>query len=115
MTQMEQAGGTRYYRTAKGSHRHANWTCANFRRSIHLGDVIEMTATEAADFAPCDVCCTGHEVEAHAAKVETEAAAQCPNTGVRNPRFIQSECRDCGKRGTVNRSTGALRAHARAK
>lgn len=106
------ATGTRtYYRTAKGSHRHADWYCANGRRSIQLGDVIEIPAAEVAEWAPCDVCTSAEEVKAHTVKVEARVAEMCTNTGVRNPRCIQSECRDCGKRGTVNRSTGTLRAH----
>jgi hypothetical protein len=106
---------TRYFRTAKGSHRHADWHCANFRRSIHLGDVVELTAAEVAEWAPCDVCCTGHEVTEHAEQARAAAAAQCRNSGVVRPKHIQSECRDCGKRGTVNRATGRLRAHKPAK
>lgn len=101
----------RYFRTARGSHRHLNWTCANFRRSIQLGDVVEMTTAEAADYAPCDVCCTGHEIEAHAAKTAANADAMCPNQGVTHPKRIQSECRNCHKVGKVDRRTGSLRPH----
>jgi hypothetical protein len=102
---------TNYFRTAKGSHRHTNWTCANFRRSIHLGDVIELTAAEAADYAPCDVCCPGDEVKAHAEKAAAKADAMCANAGVTHPKRIQSACRSCGKVGKVDRRTGSLRAH----
>lgn len=111
MTTNENTSGQTYYRTAKGSHRHADWSCANVRRSIHLGDVTEIPATEIADWAACDICCTEAEVVASIAATVAKEAAMCRNTGVRKPKHIQSECRDCGKRGTVNRSTGKLRAH----
>lgn len=114
MTQNEAPAATRYYRTAKGSHRHADWTCANTRRSIQTGAVSEIPAAEAASWAPCDVCCDPTEVRAAATQATAKADGQCANTGVRKPRQIQSECVDCGKRGTVNRSTGSLRAHKRA-
>lgn len=100
-----------YYRTAKGSHRHTDWYCANQRRSIQLGDVSEIPAGQVKDWAPCDVCCPADEVVSHVVAEQAKADEKCANTGVRNPRHIQSECRDCGKRGTVNRSTGTLRAH----
>ncbi len=111
MTNTTDAATRTYYRTAKGSHRHADWTCANTRRSIFLGDVTEIPADEVKDWAACDVCCTEAEVIASVAAVEAKAATMCRNSGVRKPRHIQSECTDCGKRGTVNRSTGTLRAH----
>lgn len=111
MTTTENTGSQTYYRTAKGSHRHADWNCANVRRSIHLGDVTAIPATEIADWAACDICCTEAEVVASIATAEAQAATMCRNEGVRKPRHIQSECRNCGKRGTVNRSTGKLRAH----
>jgi hypothetical protein len=114
MTQTTTTGQT-YYRTAKGSHRHAAWTCANSRRSIQLGAVTEIPAAEVSGWAPCEDCCDTATVKAATAATAAQVAAQCPNTGVRNPKHIQSECRDCGKRGTVNRSTGQLRAHKPAK
>jgi hypothetical protein len=100
-----------YYRTTKGSHRHASRYCANFRRSILLGDVIVIPAAEVTDWAPCADCTTEADQAAAITAAAVKADAMCANTGVRNPRCIQSECRDCGKRGTVNRSTGSLRAH----
>jgi hypothetical protein len=102
---------TRYFRTARGSHRHADFYCANVRRSIMLGPVTELAADEAADWAPCDVCCTGHEVTAHAVTVQAKTAARCRNRGVERPNRIYSVCRDCGKEGKVDRRTGSLRAH----
>jgi hypothetical protein len=114
MTTTETTGQT-YYRTAKGSHRHAAWACANSRRSIQLGGVTEIPADEVAGWAPCEDCCDTAAVKAATAVAAVKAAAQCPNTGVLNPKRIQSECRDCGKHGTVNRSTGQLRAHKPAK
>lgn len=100
-----------FYRTAKGSHRHISFQCANFRRSISLGDVVEIPAGEVKDWAPCDVCCDGHEVIEHAAKVAAKADAMCGNEGVTHPKRIQSNCRTCGKLGKVDRRTGSLRAH----
>jgi hypothetical protein len=100
-----------YFRTAKGDHRHTDFHCANYRRSIHLGDVITMTPAEAADYAPCDVCCPGDEVKAAAAAAQAKSDAMCTNSGVTHPGRIESTCRDCGKRGKVNRSTGKLRGH----
>lgn len=100
-----------YYRTAKGSHRHASYTCANNRRAIELGDVTELTAAEAAEWAACEVCCDDAEVAASAQAAAAKADAQCANGGVRRPKHIESECRDCGKRGKVDRRTGKLRPH----
>jgi hypothetical protein len=100
-----------YFRTAKGSHRHTDWHCANSHRAILLGDPLIIPADEAKDWAPCTVCCDADET--------TEATApatkvRCPNTGVTHPgsRRLHDTCRDCGKPGAVNRSTGTLRAHA---
>lgn len=111
MTNTTDTATRAYYRTAKGSHRHADWTCANTRRSIQLGDVTEIPAGEIKDWAACDVCCTEAEVAASIVAVEAKAEAMCKNSGVRKPRHIESECLDCGKRGKVNRATGSLRAH----
>lgn len=103
-----------YYRTGKGSHRHLDWWCANSKRSIFTGDVQPIPAAQVKDWEPCEVCC-GAEGREHAAKVAAAAAAKaaelCSNPGVVNPQRIQSTCRQCGKPGTVNRSTGRIRAH----
>ena len=104
-----------YYRTARGSHRHTRWTCANVRRSIQMGPVTEIPAAEVADWAPCDVCCGATEVTEHAARTAAATAEKCPNPGVVKPRHIESECRACGKRGKVNRSTGKIAAHKPAR
>lgn len=105
-----------YYRTAAGSRRHSSWYCANSRRSITRGGVTEIPAGEVKDWAPCGHCCKAEVTEARAAKAAAKQANpnQCPNEGVRKPRHIQSECKSCGKRGTVDRRTGALRPHLRA-
>ncbi len=107
---MEQTSGTRetYYRTGCGSHRHGTYYCANHRRSIFTGETIEMTAAEAEGWAPCEVCLPD-EAAAH---VAPPAPARCPNRGVVKPQRMYSNCRDCGKEGKVNRSTGNIKAHA---
>jgi hypothetical protein len=100
-----------YYRTAKGSHRHLSFECANQLRAIRSGTPTVIPAAEVTDWAACEHCCDTAEV---VASVKAAAARQddmCTNSGVLNPRCVQSECRDCGKRGSVNRSTGSLRAH----
>lgn len=104
-----------FYRTAKGSKRHAEWTCANGRRAIASGDPILIPAADVKDWLPCKHCCPADLVQqeraAEQARQTAKAAEQCPNVGVNHPQRIQSECRSCGKRGTVNRTTGTLRAH----
>ncbi len=106
---------TPFYRTAKGSRRHASHQCANGRRSIHTGNPIEIPADQVGDWAPCRFCCPADLVEREgAARQAATAAAQaekCANVGVNHPQRIYSECRSCGKRGAVNRTTGTLRAH----
>lgn len=106
---------SKFYRTAKGSKRHLVWGCANQRRAITSGDPILIPATEVKDWAPCKHCCpadlVAQERTAEAARTATKQAEQCANVSVRNPRRIQSECTSCGKRGTVNRSTGKLKGH----
>jgi hypothetical protein len=104
---------TAYFRTAKGSHRHANYECANQRRAIESGNPTEIPTSEIKNWAACEHCCDTGEVAASIQAAAAKEAAMCRNSGVRNPKCIQSECRDCGKRGTVNRSTGSLRAHKR--
>lgn len=104
-----------YWRTAFGDHRHQSWVCANNRRAITSGDVIQVTEAEMASLPPCEVC-TGDEVtEWNRDRAAAPARKRCANSGVANPRHIESECRDCGKRGRVNRSTGTLGPHAPAE
>lgn len=55
---------TEYYRTGKGSKRHASSYCGNARRSIHTGDLILIPAGEVKNWAPCKHCCTAEEVAA---------------------------------------------------
>lgn len=104
---------TIYYRTGKGSHRHTDFYCANTRRSLFTGDVTVIPTDEVAGWAPCDVCCGADEVAAHAATVAAAQDEMCRNSGVTNPRRMRSTCRDCGKEGAVNRSTGKIKAHRR--
>lgn len=96
------------YRTAKGNHRHADYNCANALRDIESGDPVVIPAAEVSDWAPCSICTTDAEVQAH---TEAKAATKCANSGVTHPQRGRSACRDCGKVGAVNRSTGTLRAH----
>lgn len=100
-----------YYRTGKGSHRHADPYCANSRRAIHTGDVAALAADEAAAWEPCEACCTPAEIAAWRTAAAEAADAMCPNSGVAQPRRLNSTCRDCGKAGKVIRSTGSLRPH----
>lgn len=103
-----------YYRTRKGSKAHGSAFCANARRAIGSGDIIAIPADELKGWEPCKHC-TAPELRAAwgtLAKVEKPAQEMCRNSGVRRPRRINSHCIDCGKPGTVIRSTGALRAHA---
>lgn len=93
---------TNYYRTGKGSHRHASWFCANGRRHIDTGDVTECTATEAAEMAPCQHCTEAAEIVAHietVAAAKAAAPAKCEGRPA-NPRHIQSKCTECNHRGT---------------
>ncbi len=96
----------KFFRTAKGSHVHADFECANQRRSIHLGDPIECAADA---MAPCEHCCPTGLVSAHAAKVAVEIEAKCADMRATHPQRIESTCRTCGKRGKVNRRNGQIR------
>jgi len=97
---------SKYWRTGKGSHRHANRYCANARRSIFTGDEFRIPAAEVKDWAPCEACCTAEEVAAFAAaqvaKTEAEAEIYCTNRrpvpGSYNPRLYQvrGTCGECG-------------------
>lgn len=112
MIERDEQGRIKYYRTGQGSHRHADWYCANALRSIHTGDTLPIPADQAKDWAPCERCCAADEIEAAAQAAQQQPVqAVCRNSGVRNPRRLRSTCTDCGKEGAVNRSTGTLRAH----
>ena len=106
---------TTYYRTRKGNKAHAVANCANQRRSIHTGSILEIAAAELAGWSGCQHCCSAEQIaELAAAGTAAPAAAKCANYGVTNPRAMYSTCRSCGKQGKVNRSTGTIRAHAAA-
>lgn len=103
---------SKFYRTRKGSKAHAKSHCANARRAIGSGSILEIPAAELAGWAGCLHCCSAEQIaELAAAGTAPAAPAKCANAGVKNSRMIYSECRSCGKSGKVNRSTGALRAH----
>jgi hypothetical protein len=99
---------TEYFRTAKGTHRHASYSCANAHRAIRSGDPVRIADQDVSDWAPCEFCCTAEETAEFTAPVPP---VMCRNSGVVNPRRMRSTCTDCGKEGAVNRSTGSLRAH----
>lgn len=103
---------TQYFRTAKGTHRHASYDCANSHRAIASGDPVRIADQDAKNWAPCEICCTPSDIAAYAVPV---TPAKCSNSGVVDPRRMGSKCLDCGKEGTVNRRTGTLRAHTPAK
>lgn len=104
-----------FFRTAKGSKRHASWYCANRRRAITSGNPIALEAGEAREWAPCKACCPADLVAAERAEEQAREAAKrdalCDNAGVTHPKRIRSACKSCGKVGTVVRSTGSLKAH----
>lgn len=102
-----------YYRTARGSHRHSDWSCANNRRAIRTGDPLIIPADEVKDWAPCEFCCTDADRATH---TPPATSVRCPNTGVTHPgsQRLYDTCRDCGKTGAVNRGTGTIRAHTAA-
>lgn len=101
-----------YYRTGKGTKRHASSICANSRRRIHTGDAVVCTAAEVAKMAPCKFCCTTDEVAQAAAQAPAKPAG-CNNSGVqiKNSRRLYNKCSDCGRQGRVVASTGRLKAH----
>lgn len=105
-------GTTIYWRTGKGSHRHASFYCANGKRALDTGDCTVIPEGQEAEWAPCLDCCTEAEITVAAKVAEAKADAMCPNNqGVARPGRIYSTCRICGKEGKVNRSTGSIRAH----
>lgn|SRR3954470_16497255 len=81
--------------------------------SVACGAVRYRNTTEATltrQDAPVDCHrCLGTDAPAAPAAAKP---AQCPNRGVTKPGRMYSACKDCGREGKVNRSTGALRAHA---
>lgn len=100
-----------YYRTGKGTKAHSSSTCANQRRSIFTGDILTIPTAELTGWSGCQHCCDAQEIAYLAAAKIVPAAATCPNSGVVKPGRIYSTCRDCGKDGKVNSSTGRIRAH----
>ncbi|QYN17493.1 hypothetical protein [Amycolatopsis sp. DSM 110486] len=115
---------TTYYRTGKGSHRHANPHCANYRRSIFTGDITTIPANEVNDWAPCEACCTPEAMKAYQElKASAKAASDnvyCENKsavrGSYNPRLLypRGTCRDCGATKVSMTKTMNLRKHKRA-
>lgn len=98
---------TTYYRTAHGSHRHADYSCANTKRAILSGDPIVIPAADVASWLPCSDCCTGADVTAAAtAKPVSEYCTGQLLPG--NPRRIYRKC-ECGYEGKVG--ANGLRAH----
>lgn len=113
-----------YWRTGKGSHRHANRYCANSRRSIFTGDEFRLTVAEVADWLPCEACCSAEEVAeaaaAQAAKATAEADVYCTNRrpapGSYNPRLYQvrGTCGTCGaEKVSIIKQGMNLRKHRR--
>lgn len=102
---------TKYYRTAKGSHRHPNWICANQSRSIHTGDIMEIPASEVDQWEPCSHCDNPEAIAKWIAGQAKIAEMMCRNSAVAKPQRIYSTCVDCGKEGKVIRGTGRIRSH----
>jgi hypothetical protein len=111
-TETRENGSTIFWRTGKGSHRHASFYCANSKRDIMTGDCTVIPENQAAEWTACVDCCTDADVLEGLAATAKKADAMCPNNkGVAIPRRIYSTCNVCGKEGKVNRSTGSIRAH----
>ena len=106
-------GSTIFWRTGRGSYRHASFYCANSKRDIMTGDCTVIPETEAAGWAACADCCSDADVLEGRKAAEVKAAGMCKNSGTKNAGRgrIYDDCRDCGKNGKVNRSTGKIRAH----
>jgi len=103
---------TKFYRTRKGHKAHASSYCANARRAIGSGNILEIPAAELSGWMGCLHCCSAEQIaELAAAKGGAAAPEKCPNNGVKTPRTMYSTCRNCGKEGKVNRSTGTIKAH----
>lgn len=109
---MTKTANTTFYRTGKGSHRHASQFCANSRRSVFTGEVTVIPAAEIKNWPACEHCCDTADVAASAQAEQVKADAMCPNTGVKRPgsRRLYDDCKDCGKNGRVM-SNGTLKAH----
>jgi hypothetical protein len=105
----DENGLVKYYHSAKGSKRHASWYCINGLRRISSGEPIRIAPDKVGDWAPCTKCC--HHDEAAQTDPTPAKPEMCRNSGVTNPRRLYSECTDCGKSGSVNRSNATLRAH----
>lgn len=112
-TETRANGTTVFYRTGKGSMRHASAFCANSKRSIFTGDVFPIDQAEAKDWQACTDCCSDADVLEAQAAAEAKQAQMCPNSGITHAGHgrIYDTCRDCGKEGKVNRQTGRIRAH----
>ena len=100
---------TTFYRTRKGSKAHASSYCANARRAIGSGNILVITDTK--DWSGCLHCCSPEQLAELAARPAEAKPEMCKNSGVKNAKMIYGVCRDCGKQGKTNRSTGALKAH----
>lgn len=108
-------GSAIYWRTGRGSYRHASFYCANSKREIHTGDCTVIDPAEVETWAPCADCCTDADVAAATAAAAAKQENRCPNNrGVAKPGRIYSTCNVCGKEGKVIRSSGSIRAHDRA-
>lgn len=108
------SGAKMFYRSGKGNRAHASYSCIASRRSIWWGEVQAMTPAEARSegWTGCGHCCTAEDHAMLAPVQVAEKPATCKNSGVKNSQMIYGICRDCGKQGKTNRSTGKLRAHA---
>lgn len=92
------------HRATVGAHGELYVSCG----AIRYRNTTEATLTR--QDAPVDCHrCLGTDAPAAPAAAKP---AQCPNRGVTKPGRMYSACKDCGREGKVNRSTGALRAHA---
>jgi hypothetical protein len=107
------AASPTYWRTLHGTHRHTEFHCANKHRSIYSGDCLVVTPAEFESLEPCAECCTLEEQNAWRAKLAKAEKIMCPNSGIAHPGRgrIYDECKDCGKTGKVNRTTGRIKAH----
>ena len=112
---MSETNEAKYWQTLYGSHRHTTHYCANKHRSIHSGDCFIVTPERFESLEPCAECCTAGEIAKWRKAQDAKQSDKCPNNGVANTRRIYSTCKDCGKEGKVNRSTGTLKAHNRQK
>ena len=108
------SGVKMFYRSGKGNRAHASYSCIASRRSIWWGEVQAMTPEQVRTegWTGCGHCCTADDHALLAAAEQAPAKPEmCRNSGVAKSGRIYSTCRDCGKEGKVNRSTGRIRAH----